>query len=163
MKKILVFSDSHGNSKNIQQVLENINKYDKVIFCGDGISDLNWYRNYYINKIEAVKGNCDNFFAPSPTELDISVEGVNIFITHGHLYGVKSNLDKLSNKATLMGSNLVLYGHTHKQAITEKDGITYLNPGSLGEYSKPEYAEIEISEKDFKIYLRNLYQMVDKK
>ena len=163
MKKILVFSDSHGEMENVSLLLSKIHEYDKVIFLGDGLSDLNWYRNYYINKIEFVKGNGDIFTALAPTEIDMSVEGVNIFATHGHLYGVKGDLEKLKTKAELLGSNIVLYGHTHKQRLTEIDGISFLNPGSLCLQYAPEYAEIEIDEKNFKIYLKNLDKMVDKK
>lgn len=163
MKKILVFSDSHGNMENIIALFSEINEYDKVIFCGDGLNDIAWYRNYYINKIEAVKGNGDWYGCSAPTELDISVEGVNIFITHGHYYGVKGGLDKLENKATLLNSNLVIYGHTHKQSLTESNGITFLNPGCMSDYLNPKYAEIEIDEKNFKIYLKKLSKTVDKK
>ncbi len=163
MKRILVFSDSHGNSKNIQALLDNINDYDNVIFVGDGLQDLYWYRNYYINKIEVVKGNGDFFLYDAPNEINLSVEGVNIFVTHGHLYGVKNGFDKLENKAKILNSNLVIFGHTHKQKLFESNGITFLNPGCLGDYLNSEYAEIEISQKNFKIYLKNLSKTVDKK
>lgn len=163
MKRILVFSDSHGNKENVSELLSEINNYNKVIFLGDGLSDLNWYRNYFINKIDVVKGNGDLFMSTAPTELDFTVEGVNIIATHGHLYGVKGGLEKIENKATLLNSHLVLYGHTHKQKISESNGITFLNPGSLSDYFNPKYAEIEIEEKNFKIYLKNLDKTVDKK
>lgn len=163
MKKILVFSDSHGEMENVSLLLSKIHEYDKVIFLGDGLSDLNWYRNYFINKIEVVKGNGDLFTSLAPTELDFTVEGVRIYATHGHLFGVKSDLEKLQTKAQLLSSNIVLYGHTHRQRLTEIDGITFLNPGSLCRQYAPEYAEIEIEEKNFKIYLKNLDKMVDKK
>lgn len=163
MKKILVFSDSHGEMENVSMLLSKINEYDKVIFLGDGLSDLNWYRNYYINKIDVVKGNGDLFLALAPNELDFTVEGVNIFATHGHLYGVKSDLEKLKTKAKLLSSNIVLYGHTHRQRLNEIDGISFLNPGSLCRQYAPEYAEIVIDEKNFKIYLKNLDKTVDKK
>ena len=40
-------------------------------------------------------------------------------------------------KAKEAGANLVLYGHSHRQAVDEQEGIILLNPGALkaGDYA----------------------------
>ncbi|MGN0795925.1 MAG: YfcE family phosphodiesterase [Christensenellales bacterium] len=126
MKKIVVFSDSHNTplSESFKQIL---NEADVIIFCGDGLSSLTDYLdkpNFY-----AVRGNCDGI--SSPDEIELDVEDVKIFITHGHRYSVKSSLLNLEYRAKEINANLVFYGHTHIADETTYDGITLINPGSL--------------------------------
>ena len=46
------------------------------------------------------------------------------FLTHGHVY----NLQKMPPVAP---GTILIHGHTHVQTVTEQDGVTYLNPGSV--------------------------------
>ncbi|MGL5642108.1 MAG: metallophosphoesterase family protein, partial [Paraclostridium sp.] len=32
----------------------------------------------------------------------------------------------------ILGVNIVIYGHSHKKESYKKDGILYINPGSVG-------------------------------
>ena len=157
MKKILVFSDCHYDSKAVDLLMGKIDYFDYVYFCGDGIARLDLYQYAYPNKIEAVRGNCDPSFDSHPLELTTTVEGVTIFLTHGHRYLVKSGLSELETQALKHNASLVIYGHTHIQSKTEKDGIIYLNPGCSGSLNGIEYAEIWVSEKNIQIMLRKLY------
>ena len=59
------------------------------------------------------------------------MEDLRVFYTHGHNYGVKSNLYTLAREAKSRGCQIALYGHTHRPSIDEVDGITLINPGSL--------------------------------
>ena len=53
----------------------------------------------------------------------ISIDDMDIYLTHGHIFN-KDN--------PISGCNsTVLYGHTHIPANEEKDGVRYLNPGSI--------------------------------
>ena len=61
------------------------------------------------------------------------IDGKKFFITHGHVYGVKSSLTSLKKRAEQNDADCVLFGHTHI-SLCEKDGKTfYLNPGSARE------------------------------
>ena len=51
------------------------------------------------------------------------LDGRTAFITHGHLF----NLDNLPPHKP--GDRLI-HGHTHVLTVQEKDGMTYINPGS---------------------------------
>jgi len=59
------------------------------------------------------------------------VESLKLFYCHGHKYGVKSCLDSLAREAKRRDADIALYGHTHNALISEIDGVTLINPGSL--------------------------------
>ncbi len=130
--KILVFSDSHGNLIDLKLILKQYEEKVKyVIHLGDyddDVSDVKpFFQNYkYIN----VSGNCDwgNFL---PSEKFFSLNGKNFFITHGHRYGVKSSLIKLSYSAEEKNADICLFGHTHVPLLISSNGIIYMNPGSI--------------------------------
>ena len=50
--------------------------------------------------------------------------GVAVFATHGHHF----NAEELP---PLRPGEILLHGHTHVPACETRDGVTYLNPGSL--------------------------------
>ena len=137
--KILVFSDSHGRGKKIIQAIEDHNAVcDAVIFLGDGIEELDYIKARFPQLIFfAVKGNCD-FFAPDdiPSEALIDIDGVKIFIAHGHKYKVKMTYDIITTHASSIGADAVLFGHTHiPHSSCEYVGdkrIQIFNPGSIG-------------------------------
>ena len=59
------------------------------------------------------------------------MESVRVFYCHGHKYRVKSGLEQLAEEAKRRDCDVALYGHTHTPLITQMDGITLINPGSL--------------------------------
>lgn len=131
MKSLAVFSDTHHHSlpEAFYEVMESV---DYVIFCGDGLSSLMPFAELYKDKFVYVKGNCD-FSTKGPDKVILQIEDVKVLVTHGHLYGVKSNTLNLKFAAEEQGADLVLFGHTHANGV-EKDGsVTYINAGSLGE------------------------------
>ncbi len=157
---ILVFSDSHGRVNKIRAVLEKqIKKPDAVIFFGDGLNDFDSI-DLGNTPFYAVSGNCDrtSFFEyPSePPEKMLSLCGLKIMITHGHLYSVKSGLSRLVYSALEKGADIVLFGHTHEKLelvyssdtecfgrALDKD-LYIMNPGSIGDcYSS--WGNIEIN------------------
>ena len=80
--------------------------------------------------IVAVRGNCDaevdQMVLQFPIMADYALfdlDGRTAFITHGHLF----NLDQLPPHKP---GDLLIHGHTHVLTVQEKDGMTYINPGS---------------------------------
>ena len=144
--KILVVSDTHGNLKNIEFALKNF-PHEKVFFLGDGYKDL---KNFGDEEIYAVKGNCD-FFVTADEDEVLKIEGYKILLTHGHTYGVKYTLSALTEKAEKEKFDLVCFGHTHKFFNLEKNGVTYLNPGSLGAMCENSFAILNIEKNSIKI------------
>lgn len=134
--KVLIISDSHGDISNIVEVYEK-EKPSIVVSAGDYFRDL-VELTYIYNDLNyfLVRGNCDNFFKGAQDEEIIEIRGKKIFLTHGHLYGVKESLEFLEFSSNNKGVDIVIFGHTHTPYSNLKNGIYYFNPGALkdGEY-----------------------------
>lgn len=141
----LIFSDSHGRSDRMREVLERqIQQPDAIFFAGDGLRDLDDIESLQI-PIYSVSGNCDWFAATgTQTELVISLAGHTLLLTHGHAFGVKGGIGSLAAHAARVGADIVLFGHTHQACCqtlpigSEVGGVRLLqplylfNPGSIG-------------------------------
>ncbi len=147
--KFLVFSDSHGDMAAMSSVMRKHRSAEVVMFCGDGCNDLAKLRMDHPDKaFFAVSGNCD-WYCSEPNYQVLELAGKKIFITHGHMFGVKQSTERLINVGRQNGCDIVLFGHTHKQLTTVEGGMLVLNPGSIGYGGR--YSIIEIDEKTGKI------------
>lgn len=127
--KICVFSDSHGSSAGMLRAVY-AHSPDMVIHLGDGERDLEEIKSQFPDTpVKRVRGNCD-WYSVLPETEHININGVEIFMTHGHLYGVKQNTSALLDAAGACGAGLVLYGHTHRPCYDLERGVHVLNPGS---------------------------------
>lgn len=129
--KILVVSDTHGYTENLDKVLEREKNIEMMIHCGDVEGDERYIRERtggYPCCI--VKGNND-YFSDLPKGLVFDIFNYKIMVTHGHNYGVSMSTDGLREEARLRGVQIVLFGHTHRPFVEEKNGIVLMNPGSL--------------------------------
>ena len=113
MSEILIFSDSHGNPDRVTEVLAR-NGARHVFFLGDGLRDLA-FAPVANRCVYAVRGNCDFTGLDDTPDADVEIiDGVRIFYTHGHKYGVKSGLGGAIIAAVSRGADVLLYGHTHR-------------------------------------------------
>jgi len=145
LKKICVFSDSHGYADNMLAAIER-ERPDLVIHLGDGAADLDAVRRRFpALLIESLEGNCDRF-CDALTELHATVAGKRIFAVHGHRHGVKLDpgLTRLRFAAMEDRADIVLYGHTHAAHNEKSGGMLIVNPGSCGYTARPTYAVIVI-------------------
>ncbi len=145
MKRICVFSDSHGYGENMLRVIDR-EKPAMVIHLGDGLSDL-WQvtRKYPDLPVESARGNCDRYSTAMNT-LRLTVEGKRIFACHGHTYDVKFDpaLTRLRYAALEDEADILLFGHTHIPMQDHDLGMDILNPGTVGESYCPTYGLIVI-------------------
>ncbi|WPK10736.1 metallophosphoesterase [Lysinibacillus louembei] len=126
--KILVMSDTHGDAEVIRLVRSQQEDSDIVIHCGD--SELS-YDHPNLADVVRVRGNCDYTDNRFPDE-DVIIHGhVKIYVTHGHLFQVKSSLLALSYRAKELGANICCFGHSHVLGAEMIDDILFINPGSL--------------------------------
>jgi len=139
--KILIFSDTHGA---IQPMLDAVHAEapDHVIHLGDHIRDADALAEIISCPVIRIAGNCD-FMDLCSDHLVLEFGGVRLFLTHGHKYGVKTNLLRLTYAAMEAGANAALFGHTHCRLNQEHDGIILFNPGSCGHYA-PTYGVLHI-------------------
>lgn len=128
MMKVLLVSDSHGLTSELETLMEkHQHDVDLFIHCGDSELETNHpaLKNYV-----TVKGNCD-FGQPFPEEVIKKMGNHPIFITHGHHYSVKSNLMRLSYKAEEVSADIVCFGHSHQLGAEMIQGTLFINPGSI--------------------------------
>ena len=147
--RVGVFSDSHGDHDALDVLLEKMGYVDAVCFLGDVARDAQHLEDRLAampNRPElyAVRGNNDYYSACLlPWERVIELDGVRIYMEHGHR-GV--SLTSLSYKAAEQGAKIALFGHTH-QALCEYVGdVMLLNPGSAGNYCRGGRARASILE-----------------
>ena len=128
--KILVFSDSHRFLSGMVQAIEE-EKPDQVIHLGDLMGDaeeLSW--RFQTLPICMVPGNCDGW-TTAPAIKRITLQGRDILLSHGHLWGVKGGYDKASGEARKSGVDILLFGHTHRACCQQlEDGLWVMNPGA---------------------------------
>ena len=142
--KILVVSDSHGAISYMERAAE-LEQPRLIIHLGDRVEDAEelerrWPDPVYIS----LPGNCDYFRSDRPDRLLRKLGGMNIFMTHGHRYGVKSDLLRLTLAAREAGAEIALFGHTHRALLEKEDGLWIMNPGACGG-SRPSYGVIDTS------------------
>ena len=133
--KLLVISDSHKNIIRMHWAVDYVMP-DVIVHLGDHISDAQKLRDSYHNiHFYMVTGNCDfNEFGKS--ELMLPLGGVKIFITHGHIYRVKSGLASLVGKARELDADLVLHGHTHRASVHNDGKLWIMCPGQMERHDK---------------------------
>ena len=119
--KLAILSDTHGLLR--PEVAEHLKTADAILHGGDvnkpGIVDqLERYAPLYV-----VRGNNDKEWAEQiPHDLTITLGGVTFYLVH----------NKKEVPADLTGIDAVVFGHSHKYLLEEKDGVLWLNPGSCG-------------------------------
>jgi putative phosphoesterase len=121
---IAVLSDTHGLLR--PELLPALAGVDHILHAGD-IGDpaiLETLRT--IAPVTAISGNIDRSgpCAQLPATEALELAGCLIYILH--------NLDDLDLNPAAASIAAVIYGHSHKPSITHRDGVLYLNPGSVG-------------------------------
>lgn len=148
--KILVLSDTHGDTDKAEEAIRNNKGISLIIHLGDYFRDAQKLSSLFPEiPIEYIYGNSDFMIEDVPAEKTLEVNGKRIFITHGHRYSVKWDYDKLYKKAEEMGVDLLLFGHTHIADMVAKGDYFVVNPGSISDPrddSNESYAIIEIDE-----------------
>ena len=119
--KLAILSDTHGLLR--PQVVEYLKTADAILHGGDInkqsiVEELEQYGPLYV-----VRGNNDKDWAEAiPHDLKVTLDDVTFYMVH----------NKKDVPVDLTGVDVVVYGHSHKYACEEKDGVLWLNPGSCG-------------------------------
>jgi len=128
MTKIGVLGDTHGELKQALQAIGSLD-VDLLLHTGDYYSDAIRLAEASGIKVIGVLGNCD-FSSSGPKEKILEFEGKRIYLTHGHLYGVKKGCLNLFYRGKEVGADLVVYGHTHSWSQQRMEDMIIFNPGS---------------------------------
>lgn len=150
MKRILIFSDTHGNTDPCIRAVESAGRVDAIIHAGDYTRDAEDISYIYPGiPVYYVRGNND-IFARAEDHMLVTIDGISIYITHGHNERVKyeMNYTTLRERVTGASPDLVVFGHTHIPYSDDDGKMKLLNPGSV-RYSKT-YAIAEIDRGEVK-------------
>ena len=144
--RLLVFSDTHQDIHLALSALESIQKVDGIIHLGDYRKDAADLHSVFPDiPMHSVLGNGD-YSVSGRYDDCFELEGLRFFITHGHLYRVKSGIGALMKKAQEQQADVCLFGHTHKPFIRHEPGILLFNPGSARMLYGGTYGIIEIED-----------------
>lgn len=141
--KLMIASDIHGSAfycKKLLEAFENEHA-ERLLLLGDilyhgprndlpveyapkkVISMLNGIKGYIL----CVRGNCDTEVDQMVLEFPVlseqallSIDGTEMLAVHGH-----------KDFPSVKRGTAVLSGHTHIPKSEEKDGVFYMNPGSV--------------------------------
>ena len=128
--KLLVFSDSHRSLRAMRDAVE-LERPDYVIHLGDLEQDAQLLSQEYPTlAITGVPGNCDGF-ATTPLQRLVPYGGVQILMSHGHIWSVKSGYGGAIAAALKCKADVLLFGHTHVPYCEQTEtGLWVMNPGS---------------------------------
>lgn len=147
--KILVISDTHGDTENAEMVIRKNMDADLVIHLGDYFRDAEKLAKLFPQlKFEYIYGNSDFMIGEVPAEKHLEIAGKKIILTHGHRYSVKRDYSRIEKKALDERADILLFGHTHVPDIMEGKGYIIVNPGSTAmprDDSDETYAIIDIN------------------
>ncbi|MCL2442660.1 MAG: YfcE family phosphodiesterase [Treponema sp.] len=139
-KKLLVFSDSHGSVNTLKTVFKWANDHippnDTICTAaclGDGLSDIRMAANAtgFYSDWKLVLGNNDyGIQAPEAAVFDLAEH--RFFMCHGHRQGLYGGYHTLLAAAKNNDANAALFGHSHVPFFKIIDGISLINPGSVG-------------------------------
>jgi len=119
-----LISDTHGLLR--PEAIDELAGVDHILHAGD-VGDaaiLGRLRN--LAPLTAIRGNVDVSGVCGALPATEAVE------LGGHLFYLVHSIQDLDINPVAAGVAVVVYGHSHRPEIRERDGVVYLNPGSAG-------------------------------
>jgi uncharacterized protein len=122
-----LISDTHGQLRaGVHDALRGV---ELILHAGDVGGDEILDELALIAPVEAVYGNTDTPGNPRLLATIVrEVGGVLIQVQHGHESG-RLTADALLER---FDAPVIVYGHTHKQSVTRREGRLVINPGAAG-------------------------------
>ena len=147
MSKIMIASDIHGSAYYCRLMLDRFReeKAERLVLLGDILyhgprndlpkeyapKEVIAMLNPLRDRIICVRGNCDTEVDQMVLDFNVLNEQAylnfnnrSIVLVHGHKLDEK-NIPALNN------GDILLCGHTHVPKCEQRDGYTYMNPGSV--------------------------------
>jgi putative phosphoesterase len=119
-----LISDTHGLLRD--EALRALEGSDLIIHAGDVGKPEIIDALKTLAPVFAVRGNVDteSWASALPETEVIEAGSATIYVLH--------DVHALDLNPAAAGFHIVVSGHSHKPARTERDGILYINPGSAG-------------------------------
>lgn len=149
-----LISDTHGLVR--PDVFRALDGVELILHAGDVGGDDILDELSTIAPVRAVYGNTDAPGNPRLAEaIDVQIGDVTVHVSHGHEVG-SPNPKRLLEVYT---ADVIVYGHTHRQLVTNVDGRWVVNPGAAGPRRfdlVPSVAVMRIAGRDVAIELADL-------
>ena len=141
-----VISDTHGLLR--PEVFDCLQGCQHIIHAGDIGSPEIIAELENIAPLNIIRGNVDkaDWAKKIPATDFFQIDKTTIYCLH--------NLQHLDLDPKAAELDLVISGHTHQPALFEKDGVSFLNPGSIGprRFSYPiSMAKIYLNDEQFNV------------
>jgi uncharacterized protein len=117
-------SDTHGLLR--PEAVAALAAVDHVLHAGDVGDDTILDRLRAIAPLTAIRGNVD---VAGPCAELAATEAVELA---GKLFYLVHAIEDLDIEPQAGGVAAVIYGHSHRPAIEDRNGVLYVNPGSAG-------------------------------
>lgn len=119
-----IVSDTHGMLR--PEVVRALAGVEHILHAGDvgNIEILDRLRE--IAPVTAIRGNVDTH---GPCALLPATEAVEL---GGRWFYLVHSVDWMDIHPHAAGMDVVVSGHSHKAAVSRRDGVLYVNPGSCG-------------------------------
>lgn len=130
--RVMVFSDSHGNTGAMNELAEKYKKQiDCIVHLGDCTEDTAELSGICPGiPVFQVRGNND-YDSMYPHTRTATIGGKRILMTHGHRQKVYYNTDMLYYSVAEEQADIAMFGHTHIPYLENEGGILIINPGSI--------------------------------
>lgn len=127
-RRVGLISDTHNMLR--PQVFDVFEGVDLILHAGDVGDDDILDELETIAPVYAVRGNTDRIDNPRlPESRELLINGsLRVHVSHGHEVGAKP----ITLVAAYGDADMIVYGHTHRELITETDGTLVVNPGAAG-------------------------------
>lgn len=122
--RIGLISDTHGLLR--PEAVQALSGVEHIIHAGDVGDPKILHTLQAIAPITAVRGNVDN--SPTLSNLPLTnilkIGDISIYVIH--------ILNTLDIDLKTSGFHAVIFGHSHRPDVQQKEGVYYINPGSIG-------------------------------
>jgi hypothetical protein len=117
-------SDTHGLLR--PEAVRALRGVERIVHAGDVGSPSVLEELGAIAPVVAVRGNNDRgaWAAKLPATEVVELDGALLYVIH--------DVAELDLDPAAAGFHAVVSGHSHRPKIERRDGVLYLNPGSIG-------------------------------
>ncbi|MGA2385644.1 MAG: YfcE family phosphodiesterase [Candidatus Bathyarchaeia archaeon] len=141
--------------KNVLSVLGN---YDAEVVEGKADAKGEKKVAYKFTKKELAK-SCQQYLHSLPRELRLEAAGVKLLVTHGSPENIEEHIykdtpvERLKILAETSKADVIIVGHSHEQLLRQINGISFINPGSVGRPGdgNPQAAYVMLKFNPFKV------------
>ena len=119
-----LISDTHSLVRS--EALEALAGAELILHAGDIGSPLVLDQLGELAPVACIRGNVDvdRWARDLPVRREVEWRGLRLLIVH--------NRDELSTSPPEVGTDVVIYGHSHRPSVDQLDQRLYVNPGSAG-------------------------------